>query len=188
MPLVGTFAGASARAYGLGAGVKEIDGLELITSQSFTSVSSVTFNNCFSNDYIQYKIVIDASGTTLAGINFQFRASGSTYTSANYRYQTLKFENGAPVASRATGQTNWQNALGVVASSRGFICGLEIMNPFQTMNASGQAIQFYNDGTQQLENRSFGITVTDSFDGFVGTASSGNMTGNMYVYGFSKGV
>lgn len=188
MPIVGSFAGASARAYGLGAGIKEIDGLELITSQSFTSVSSVTIDNCFSSNYIQYKIVIDASGTTVAGINLQFRASGATYTSANYQYQTLKFENGAPVASRATGQTNWQNALGVVASSRGFICGLEIMNPFQTMFTSGFALQQYVDGLQQLENRSFGITVTNSFDGFVGNLSSGTMTGTMYVYGFSKGV
>jgi hypothetical protein len=167
----------------------KLNGLELITSQSFTSVSSVTFNNCFSNDYIQYKIVIDASGTTLAGINLQFRASGSTYTSANYQMQSLKFENGATAARRLTNEVNWQNALGVVVSSRGFICGLEIMNPFQTMNTSGQAIQHYVDGgVQQFENRSFGLTVTNSFDGFVGTTSGGNMTGNMYVYGFSKGV
>jgi hypothetical protein len=166
----------------------KLNGLELITSQSFTSVSSVTIDNCFSNDYIQYKIVIDASGASLAGINLQFRASGSTYTSANYRMQSLKFENNNTAAQRLTGQTNWQNALGVVNSSRGFICGLEIMNPFQTMNTSGQAIQQYVDGVQQFENRSFGMTVTDSFDGFVGAPSAGNITGVMYVYGFSKGI
>jgi hypothetical protein len=188
MPIVGSFAGASARAYGAGTGALEIPGLDLITSQSFSSVSSVTFDNCFSNNYIQYKIVIDASGTTLAGISLQFRASGSTYTSANYRMQSLKFENNNPAAQRLTGQSNWQNALGVVVSSRGFISSLEIMNPFQTMFTSGQAIQQYVDGVQQLENRSFGITVTNSFDGFVGTPSGGTMTGTMYVYGFSKGV
>jgi len=188
MPIVGSFAGASARAYGLGAGVKEIDGLELITSQSFTSVSSVTIDNCFSNTYVQYKIVVDASGTQTAGIGLQFRTSGTTYTTASYQMQSLKFENGGVAAQRLTGLTNWQNSLGVVVSSRGFICGLEIMNPFQTMFASGVSPQQYFDGIQQLENRAFGITVTNSFDGFVAAPSGGNMTGTIYVYGFSKGA
>ena len=188
MPIVGSFAGASARAYGLGAGVLETPGLDFITSQSFTSSSSVVIDNCFSNNYIQYKIVTDIVGTTLAGINLQFRASGSTYTTASYRMQSIKFENNGVAAQRLTGLTNWQNSLGVVDVSNPNIMFLEIMNPFQTMYTSGISISNYASGVRNNEVRSFGITVTNSFDGFVASPSAGNITGTFYVYGFSKGA
>lgn len=187
MPLLGTFAGASTRAYGLQAGIKQIDGLELITSQSFSSVSSVTFDNCFSNNYVQYKIVTAATGSTLAGINLQFRASGSTYTTASYRYQKLAYLNNATNAARTTGATNWQNALGAIDNGIAYAMNLEILNPYQTMYTSGVNQHQYSNSSA-YEIRSFGITVTNSFDGFIATTSGGTMTGNIYVYGFSKGA
>lgn len=188
MAFLGTFAGASTRAFGLQAGIKSIDGLDLISTQSFTSASSVTFNSVFSNTYVQYKIVLAATGTTLAGVNLQWRTSGSTYTSANYNWQKLMgYLTTTMEAARTRNTTNWQNALGAIDNNTAYATNLEVMNPFQTMYTSGFNQHHYSDvGAYEL--RAFGMNVTDSFDGFVASTSGGTMTGSISVYGYSLGV
>jgi hypothetical protein len=189
MPIVGSFAGASARAYGLGASRIAESDLRLISTQSFTTASSVTFDNVFSNDYVQYKILTEATGTTLAGINFQFRTSvPSTYTTANYRWQKFQIVNTDITNSgRSTGQTSWQNALGAVDNAQGYASFLEVYNPFQTVATTGLNQHSYsNVGT--LEIRAFAITVTDSFAGFLFAPSAGTITGSVSVFGYYKGA
>ena len=54
MPIVGSFAGASARAYGSGAGGFAPEGaLKLIETKTLSAASSAQFNNVFSNTYTE---------------------------------------------------------------------------------------------------------------------------------------
>lgn len=162
-------------------------GLILISTQDFSSVSAVTFDNVFSDSYFQYKVITSATGTTLAGINFQFRSNGSTYTTGNYAWAKLMGNGTSLTASRSTSQTNWQNALGAIDNNQGYSMNLEIFNPYQSVYTSGVNTHHYSQtGTHEI--RSFSISVTNSFDGFYGYTSGGTMTGSISVYGYYKGA
>jgi hypothetical protein len=185
MPIVGSFAGASARAYGLGAGTVAQGALTLITSATFSSVASVSVNNCFSNDYVQYRIIVDSSIATTNEIQFRLRVGGVDNSSTSYQYSLLYGDGGTVGGLRQLTQNRWIYA-NSMSTSKGMAL-FEILNPFQTAYTS--AISFApSAATGGLIENYFlgqGFTATTSFDGFtlIG-AGPANITGDVYVYGY----
>jgi hypothetical protein len=184
MPIVGSFAGASARAYGLQTG-GVIAGLQLISTKTFSAVSDVDFDNVFSNDYVQYKVVVDLSS---AGGEFraQWRASGSDITASNYTEQYIYYRGTTISGARGTGDILYE--LGHISANDMLI--LEISNPFQTLYASLVLM-----GTQDAETASIGgyiaahgYKATTSFDGIRFFPQSGTFSGTISIYGYYKGA
>lgn len=73
------------------AGAAGASGLELITVVPFTNVSSQPVNNCFSNTYRNYEVVIEITNTSVGGyLRFTMRNAGvnsnESYTSGGYAY------------------------------------------------------------------------------------------------------
>jgi len=102
MPIVGSFAGASARAYGLGAGLAVLPGdfESIATTTVSTPVASVTFSSIPATyTHLQIRLFSqDARGTY--GIT-EIRLSFNGDTTSVYRTHNL-FGDGASVTSNAT--------------------------------------------------------------------------------------
>ena len=161
------------------------NGLIFITKSTFSSVSSVSIDNCFSADYSQYKIIIDASGPSVNQINMRMRASGSDNSSADYNVQFVGTSGGTSViAARNASTTSFE----VVTYSRAnsAICLLEILNPYQSTYTSGLTITGLTPETTSLAvyTRAYGMDVTTSYDGLTLLPDTSTFSGTVYVYGY----
>lgn len=189
MPIVGSFAGASARAYGLQTGTVVIPGMDLISTQTFSAVTSVNFDNVFSNTYVQYKIVIDATVSTGTYGAVRLRVGGVTNSSGIYNRQFFEASSSTVGGARSTSQTQWDGIGSSDGTSR-MTAIFEIMNPFQTMYTSAFHFNNWTKSLLELNLSALGTTATTSFDGFSFFSNTGGatFTGSISVYGFYKGA
>lgn len=165
-----------------------IKGLVLLAKDTFSAVSTVSFDNVFSNTYKQYQIIINATGsTTNVGINCRGRTSGSDYSTASYSRQQIYAYGSTAAAFRYTSETSW--AIGNVNSSFVNVMPFEILNPYQSTYTSAVSLYTTNPtGTGSIESGYYahGITVTNSFDGITIFVASGTMTGSIMIYGLAQ--
>jgi hypothetical protein len=158
-----------------------VGGLVLITAETFSAVSSVSVNNCFSATYRTYSIVTTFTNTG-AAITFRMRSGGSDNSASTY-------------SSNATFMTNWTGALGAHGVNNGtsftlnatdsarMACHYTIYEPFESIPTA-------INGTW-VENRGgFGFagyhSTSASFDGF--SILGSGMTGIVCVFGHSKSL
>ena len=162
-------------------------GLTLVTKSSFSAVTSHSINSCFSATYDFYEVKIAFTASSGApDFTIRLRASG-TDDSADYAATTI-YAFGATLGSNAN------NALG---TDEFFVGGsgsttanytainAQICNPFKSQVTTLFADSSY--GTSNVFNfQNIGYhNDAGSFDGFTLLASTGTMTGTIYVYGLA---
>lgn len=158
-------------------------GLQLITTEFFSSISSVSINNCFSSTYTNYRIIMFITHNAGADFNLRWRSGGNDNLSAN-SYITTRFrvqnttlgglrttDNFAPVGVSRPEQTFWL---------------ADVFRPFddvattlsvQTMDASGgTAADYYAYSGYHNQNI--------SYDGFTIYVASGTLSGQIKIYGY----
>jgi hypothetical protein len=157
-------------------------GLTLITSESFSAVSSVSINNCFTSTYDNYKIVISGVHSAASGaIKFRYRSSGSDDAGNNYFWQLVGGNNTTAVAARQSS---------VSSGEIGYLAQRDIIEVILT---SPSAVQLKIMVSQTSLNETLGLQIlhyanaysqTTSRDGFSIFPNTGTITGNVRVYGF----
>lgn len=161
-------------------------GLDHIVTQSFTSASSVSLNNCFSSSYENYKIIFTLSSiSAAAGINMRMRAAGvdtstSTYNWTNGRTGRVSTTD----AGGFTGQTSFQ----LMYATNGYEAGMhvEIMRPYVSGGAKYVGLGQAYDGGYLLYSESGSCTQATQHDGFTLYPTTGNMTGTIRLYGYEN--
>lgn len=168
-------------------------GLVYITQTLITAGSStaVSFNNCFSATYDNYRILIDGFQPSVASTSVLFRlrvggvdaAGASDYYFADtglYVNGTSAAANGNGLAYGDTGIFNSSNSLALGSAS------LDIFNPFK-------AERTFWTGNSMLYNVNFGLrsvgsvhNLTTSYDGFslVTTTAATFTKLRVRVYGY----
>jgi hypothetical protein len=160
-------------------------GLELITSEVFSAVSSVSVNGCFTSAFVNYRIVLGLFAAT-TGINnwIRFRSSGADQTATNYRWSRLA----VPTTGSLTNEGSGSDSVIVYSrtSDANDTAVLEVYSPAvagaKTGLASGpfaeNSATFHSGFTAGIYN------ATGAFDGFTLSRDSGTMTGTLRVYGY----
>jgi hypothetical protein len=154
-------------------------GSTLITSQNFTSTSSVVVNDVFSSQFDAYQIVITVTSASSAGdMALQLQVAGTPATT-NYNWvRTQAFGSGTGVLT-----TTGASSAGVGRhETTGGICNILINQPFIAGITYGLARSF--DGTLALQTNGINHTTATSYTGFVLAVSGA--TGNIRVYGLRK--
>ena len=157
-------------------------GLVLITSQSFSAVSTVSVNNCFSTTYDIYKIMLNASNST-AGIDIRMRFSsgGVDDSSSTYLGQEIYGENATVAGGRVSGTSSLAGAL----NSAGLSCyAYDIFSPALSEETQFIYVGKYGYGGASAIMGSGNHAVSSPFDGFTLFIGTGTMTGNLKVYGY----
>jgi hypothetical protein len=155
-------------------------GLVLISTTSFSGVSSQPINDVFSTTYDNYRILINA--TTLTGtLTMRFRVAGADSSAASYKmdlYGTTLWTNSAYGGYQESGSTLFN----VMAESSPASISLDVLNPFAT-----QKTFLHGQTSQNDRGRSYqGIfDATTSFTGF-SLIPTTNITGTVSVYGYAK--
>jgi len=166
-------------------------GLTLITSSTFSAVSSVSVNNCFTSTYDNYRIVFTVSaGTSSITPQFRLRASGSDNSSANYYFQGTYYSTTsltAPTSNRSAGLTS-QFSIGDVTSNHCYAV-IDVIGPQSSTYLTGVLWNWIANGlTDSSTSCGAGrMSVTTSYDGFTYfnlAGGGGTMTGTVRVYGY----
>ena len=156
-------------------------GMDLIVSQSFTTVSTVSVDNCFTSAYSNYRVVLTCTKSALTAVNFRTRAAAADETSANYSYQQMNVDGAGVTGSRSTAATYGD----VMYSDTGLAAlTVEIQSPQVATHtlATFHSASSYNT----LSERWIAVRVGTSsqYDGFTLYPASGTFTGTIRVYGY----
>ena len=107
-------------------------GLDLISTTSFSAVSSVSVSSCFSATYDNYLIKLNSTtvATANSSIDLRLRVGGSD-TTTNYRRQYIAANNTSLTAGRETSNTSF-NGIGYLQTTFNNEFTINITNPFNT--------------------------------------------------------
>ena len=159
-------------------------GLNLITSGTFTTSSSISVNNCFSATYLNYKIVIDLTAQS-GGCNFlaRMRAAGSDDTGGNYNNRGAYFDGSTNQFSDIGGSSFQIGALNTGAQAFEGAVEFMLYAPFASTRTKFTAITAAPDA----QTISAGVNkVTTSFDGITFRTSANDITGSYKIYGLAN--
>jgi len=155
----------------------------LISSQSFSAVSSVSINNCFSSLYQNYKVVVNYTSSSVPTINYRLRSGGVDNSTSNYHIQRHQASGASVFSALSSSQTSW----GGWSINANFPTHqvVELFNPFSNNYTLGwySFTRMNSATTTDVEQGSNLFSSTTSFDGitFLGTA---NISGSIMVYGY----
>ncbi len=164
------------------------NGLVLINSTSFSASSGFNVDNVFSNNFTNYRIVIDAtcSNSSFTTILFQFRAGGSTVSSALYfgheMYRTnTAFNSGYLSSSTSAACGYWADVISATS--------MDIFRPYMSTYTTAM---FDSTGYGNANNIKTSSSIyyggTTSFDGFRIFPNTGTVTGSLRVYGYRNSI
>lgn len=163
-------------------------GLTYITQATFSAVSSVNVNNCFSSTYDTYLVKGYMTASVQGDTRIRMRVGGTDnstagnylYAGAYVRYITSTTVTGANSSTTATGF----NVLGADSATSYFEA--TFFEPFATRLTGLSVTNIYNrSGPTDGFWQTFGgaLTVTTSYDGFSLVPASGTITGFLRIYG-----
>ena len=157
--------------------------LSLVTSQSFTTVSSVSVDNCFTSTYQNYKILFFCTNSVQALLNFRYRATGADNTSALYYMRGV---NQGAVTGTEANLVTLNEIIQTGVENTSFT--MEVFNPQATLHTMSAYISgSLAVGILGLYRTGAGFYgATTAFDGFTLSLSTGNMTGSLRVYGYQN--
>lgn len=156
-------------------------GLTLITSQDFSAVSSFSVNNCFTSTYRNYYLIFDYDQGSVAETFLRLRASGTDATASNYGMSHVGTDDATAINFSQTA------ALWPVGYYTGTYRRLAAMTLFGPQLAANTGAIWETHNSKPSIRITGGIhTVATSYDGFTVYTSTGNVTGNVRVYGLAN--
>ena len=166
-------------------------GMWAIATSTFTNVASIQINDCFTSDYVNYRIVLNLYSTATGARYAWFRlVDGTTPTTTNYWGKSLWTVQTdvslTPGTYDARTDRGCLGPIGYAANGEGAYV-LDIHEPQVARNTRvemlGQGL--YAGTAWYMVN---GATVhigTTSFEGIQFFPSADNITGNVTVYGYN---
>jgi lambda repressor-like predicted transcriptional regulator len=170
-------------------------GMVLLNTTSFSGVASQSINDVFSTTYTNYRIII-ASNTTNANaqlVQMRMRVSGADNSSSNYYWAGVSIGSGVASPSvnglgSAGLKTSFDTSVSNDSTRGQAVSVVDLFNPFTTERTGFASQQVYQDNTPDAFYRAINgqMSVTTSYTGFTLIGVSGNITGNVSVYGYNK--
>jgi hypothetical protein len=157
-----------------------VAGLTLISADSFSAVSAVNINNCFSATYQNYVVFVNCVGSTSLGIRIRMRASGSDASGNDYAQQFLKADGNTASAQRSTSQSQ----VTILDADTGrSTMWLTVGSPFEVATTVMRALNADSRANATIQDNVAVHGLSTSYDGFSLLTSSGTITGTVRVYG-----
>jgi len=167
-------------------------GFNFITSQTFSAAAAQSVNSCFTSTYTNYRLIITLSGVSADGdVRLFMRAAGTDNANSNNGNSWYGINaTGTAVSANENGSTSWGLFQTDSASNANrYLCVLDIANPQVTSDTAATWNSQYIQSTTStiVFNVGGGLNYNaTSYDGFTIKASAGNITGKVWVYGYSN--
>lgn len=162
-----------------GAEFQPVAGLTLITAETFSAVSTVSLNDCFSADYENYRIIMYATTSATNGVSFRYRVSGVDASGSNYIRQFM--QGVSATVSGATGSLTLSPITGNEVTGLHW-ASVEYLRPFAAAETLSNTISGCQKPT--TEQTSTRHNLSTSYDGITIFPGGGTITGTVRVYGY----
>jgi hypothetical protein len=158
-------------------------GLWLVKAESFSAVSSVAVNSCFSSDYASYRVVFYCSRSTTNQVTMRLRVGTTDNTATEYGIQVIRYDN-TTLTGAAINQTSF--TFNNTTNSDTMSAVFDIHEPNVAVNtlAQGQSTQGIFTTASAASQFFFRHASTNQFTGMNFIASTGTITGYCRVYGY----
>ena len=154
-------------------------GLVHLHTETFSAVSAISINGCFSSGYQNYRIIINYTSTTDSDANLRLRASGSDASGAsNYIYQIQRATS--TTVNAATVTSSYWN-IGVDGTNISNL-SMDIFSPFESVRSG--FLSHSSRGGGRFNVMSGEHILSSSYDGFTVLDAIGTMTGSLSIYGY----
>ena len=168
--------------------------LEFITSKSGSSVSTLSIENCFSDKYDIYKVVIDNIDFVSADLKFRFINASGVVSSSNYDSAVLLQRAYGNDALNQTNDGTEFRSIGFYDQSSGVNegkGGATVINIFNPFNSSSYTFaNWQNAGVSSLgtpARKGVGVlTVSESHTGINFNASATILAVKASIYGVKE--
>lgn len=162
-------------------------GLDFITSSTFSAVSSVAVNNCFTNTSANYLLLVDLSATSADAVcGIKLRVSGTSSSTAYYG-NTFGYNLASTLRNLAMNNATYFS-LGETdtVNSDTFGAGITIIGPQLTRTTRLTVNATWPETTSNTVGAVGGglHNVATAYDGFELIVSSGTFAGTVRVYGY----
>ena len=166
-----------------------VGGLVLITTETFTTSSTVSLNGCFTSTYQNYLLVYYLTTSTDAIISYRHRASAADISLTNYQTLQMTVQTSAAPTWNAPLASNAGNVIQIASlNTSGVSLSAGTINVFQPMMSADTSVTSFS--TYRTSNNG-GISqcasvykANTAIDGFSLIPSTGTITGNIRVYGY----
>ena len=161
------------------AAVTSTSGFTLISKSAISAAAATNFDGVFTSTYTNYRFIFAGTQTANDYMYAQFRASGSTNTTANYQMYMNRWN------ATNSAQTN-QTQINSSAGQDPALFSMDIFNPQAAIKTQfNQASQAWNATTNAEVRFYIGyFNGTTQFDGIRFGSTTGSMTGTVWIYGY----
>lgn len=168
--------------------------LTLISTTTFSGVSSHSVNSVFSSTYRNYRIdvnFVSTGGSNGINLNMRLRSSGSDLTN-NYNWSRHQIGASGGTTNSVTSDTGQGEARIGIMWGNNSTPGLTSINVYSP-NVNGGLIHIQANSTEGggSSNNAYNnfyntIPISYTADGFTLIPASGNITGTVRVYGYAN--
>jgi len=156
-------------------------GLIHIETRSVSAVSAESFNDVFSTDYDNYRILISLVPSLTSTIRYRLRVGGSDNTASDY------FSFGARLGGAGYQNTSLQETSGFLGNSN-FRSSVvwDLMRPFVATDRSYGIVSGTNVGGGEMHTHLTNFNQDVSFTGITIFPSTGTITATISIFGYAK--
>ena len=169
-------------AVGSGSGSADANG-----AVTFSGVSSVSLNGCFTSVYDNYRVFLEITATSASpGMNLRLRASGTDASGGNYvgGGYICRFNSATLGGQDLNASTNFELG-GANSGQSSNRVAMDFQSPFLAQRTGHHSFTTGFDGTSAYGRAQHSNhNLSTSYDGFTVFPSSGTMTGTIRVYGY----
>lgn len=162
-------------------------GLTLITSNTFSAVSTLDINNCFTSTYAVYRVLLTnmslASGTDIR-VRARLRTGGSPNSTSNYRDGRRGVSGSGTFDQNFTGsKTSWEFISNLDSGQGPAFTSFDLFNPQLATHTAYAAISATSDAFQGTSGK---FDADTQFDGISIFPASSTFSGTIRIYGYGN--
>lgn len=159
-------------------------GMVLLSTTTFSAVSSQPLTNVFSTTYRNYRFEVNLTAQTSGRLRFQLGNSGTAVGGTDYTTQNLLQRGTTVTGSVLSASSVWQIPGEDV--TQGYY-SFDVFQPFETLTTRFAGNGFAaGSGGSSNDTYAGAYDLTTSFTDFFLVASTGTITGTVSVYGYNK--
>lgn len=176
LPTIGGLAPATPTSIANSGGSASLTG----NTVTFSGVSSVSLNGCFTGDYDNYRVLVSVTNGSTADTYMRFRSAGTDATGNNYAYR--QFVIGSSTAIYAGTGTLFGISSGATTACKS---SFDLFDP-SAATYSRAILSAVSNGVTGLYITASEHQLNTSYDGLTIYPSTGTMTGTVSVYGYRR--
>ena len=159
-------------------------GLDLITTQSFSAVASISLDNVFTGDYDNYRVLVANENSASADRYFRLRVSGTDDTASVYNRQNLSGSGASANAARQGDANAWN--MGNQSANQGQSVSATFFRPAEAAWTAGEYFMTRDPATPIFYVGYLSHRASTAYDGLTFYTNTGTMTGTIRVYGYKS--